>query len=70
MSPQPKSRTVVNPFISRARSTGKDFNVFAMLESRAISNPTGGASVTWVWQSIKPGVSVWPCRSTSGSDGA
>src|ERR1700734_483201 len=65
MSPQPKSRTVVNPFISRARSTGNDFNVFAMLESRAISNPTGGASVRGVGQSMKPGVSVCPGRSTS-----
>src|SRR3984957_8541132 len=69
ISPQPKSRTVVNPFISRARSTGSDFNVFAMLESRAISSPTGGASVTWVWQSMKPGVSVCPDRSTTRVSG-
>src|ERR1700722_792768 len=69
MSPQPKSRTVVNPFISSARSTGKDFNVFVMLESRAISSPTGGASVTWVWQSMKPGVNVCPGRSPTRVSG-
>src|SRR3984957_6314117 len=69
MSPQPKSRTVVNPFISRARNTGNDFNVFAVLESRAIISPTGGASVTWVWQSMKPGVSVCPVRSTIRASG-
>src|SRR6201999_226356 len=69
MSAQPKSRTVVNPFISSARSTGKDFNVFATLESSAISSPTGGASVTWVWQSMKPGVNVCPRRSTTRASG-
>jgi hypothetical protein len=37
---------VVNPFISSARSRGNEFNVFAMLDSRAIITPTGGANVT------------------------
>ena len=69
MSPQPKSRTVVNPLSSSARSTGNAFNVLVMLESSAISSPTGGASVTWVWQSMKPGVTVWPGRSTTRVSG-
>jgi hypothetical protein len=50
---------------SRALNTGSDFNVFAVLESRASISPTGGASVTWVWQSMKPGVTVCPARSTT-----